>query len=561
MGISLKPRHLKRYTEIAWLCMKYGRGDLVKKAGLDGLLAKEEKRGSAEKPGEAEAPPKALELAADLERMGPTFVKLGQLLSTRADLVPEAYIEALSRLQDKVEPFPFTEVERIIAEDFQSKVSRVFSDFDPTPIAAASLGQVHRATLLDGRPVAVKVQRPGIREQILEDLETFAEVAEFLESHTESGRRLGARGIVSEFRKTLIMELDYEHEARSLSTLGENLEEFERIIVPRPVEGYRTTRILAMDYIHGKKVTELSPLRRMEIDGEALADDLFRAYLKQILVDGFFHADPHPGNVFLTDDGRIALIDLGMTARVAPRLQEALIKLLLAVSDGRPEDAAEVALDIVEPRKGFEKRKFLRRVAEVVSIHQEARLDEIDTGKVILELTRVSGESNCRPPKELAVLGKTLLNLDQVGHALASRFDPNAAVRRHAANILQQRMLRSLTPTNVVSTLLELKDFAGKLPGRVNKILDAVATNEVTVKVDAFDETRLMEGIQKIANRITLGLVLAAMIVAAALLMRVETSFRIMGYPGLAILLFLCAFAGGAVLVLNILFYDVRKKP
>jgi predicted unusual protein kinase regulating ubiquinone biosynthesis (AarF/ABC1/UbiB family) len=530
MGLSLKPRHLKRYLDLARLCLKYGHGDLVKKAGLDGLGAEEGPATAETLP--TDPPAKADQLAADLERLGPTFVKLGQLLSTRPDLVPPPYIEALSRLQDRVEPFPFEEVEKIVTEELKAKISKVFSAFDPVPVAAASLGQVHRAELHDGRPVAVKVQRPGIREQVLEDLETLAEVATFLDRHTESGRRLGARGLVSELRKTLLRELDYRHEARSLTTLGENLKEFPHLLVPRPVPGYATGRVLTMDFIHGKKVTDLSPLGRMEIDGEALAEELFRAYLKQILVDGFFHADPHPGNVFLTDDGRIALIDLGMTARVAPGLQEELIKLLLAVSDGRAEDAAEIAFGLVEPREGFDKRRFLRRIAEQVSRHQDARLEEIDTGRVILDVTRVSWESNCRPPRELVMLGKTLLNLDRVGRALAARFDPNAAVRRHATDILRRRMTRSLSPSNILASLIELKDFAAKLPARVNRILDAVATNAVTVKVDAFNETKLLEGIQKIANRITLGLVLAAMIVAAALLMRVETRFRIAGYPG-----------------------------
>jgi predicted unusual protein kinase regulating ubiquinone biosynthesis (AarF/ABC1/UbiB family) len=555
MALSLKPRHLKRYSEIAWLLVKYGRGDLVKKAGLDRLVEPDEPRPS----GEEEPPPEARNLADDLERLGPTFVKLGQLLSTRPDLVPDGYIQALSRLQDRVEPFSFEEVERIIAEELGAKISHLFSELDPVPIAAASLGQVHRAALRDGRPVAVKVQRPGIREAILEDLETMRELADFLDRHTDSGRRVGARGIVSEFRKSLLGELDYRREARNLERLGENLGGFERIVVPLPVPGYLTSRILTMDYIRGKKITALTPLRRMEIDGEALADELFRAYLQQVLVDGFFHADPHPGNVFLTEDGRIALLDLGMTGRIAPGLQEKLIKLLLAVSDGRAEDAAEVSLEIVEPRKGFDKRRFLRRVTEIVSLHQDARMEDIDTGRVLLDLTRVSGESNGRPPKGLAMLGKTLLNLDRVGHALASRFDPNAAIRRHAADILRGKMVRNLSPQNIFAGFLELKDFAGRLPGRVNRILDAIATNSVKVKVDALDETRLLEAMQKIANRITLGLVLAAMIVAAALLMRVETSFRLFGYPGLAILLFLGAFTGGVILVFNILFRDVKK--
>lgn len=286
--LSLKTEHLKRYREIARLALKYGRNGWAKSSELDELLADE--RHIAAPDG---ADPK--QFADDLEKLGPTFIKLGQLLSTRADLLPMPYLEALSRLQDDIEPFPFSAVEQTIQTELGVRLSKAFQHFETEPVAAASLGQVHQAVLRTGRAVAVKVQRPEIREQIVEDLGALAKIAEFLDKHMETGRRYELQKVLDEFRKTLFRELDYRHEARHLTILRENLRDFDRIVVPAPVEDYTTSRVLTMDWVRGTKVTLLSPLRRIDLDGEALADELFRAYLHQILIDGFFHADPHPG--------------------------------------------------------------------------------------------------------------------------------------------------------------------------------------------------------------------------------------------------------------------------
>ena len=553
MTISLKPEHLKRYKDIAWLFMKYGRSDLVKTTGLEGVLDEEIIATET-------AAPAAEELADDLEKMGSTYVKLGQLLSTRADLLPPPYLEALTRLQDKVEPFSFEEVEKVVSSELGIRISKAFAEFESTPMASASLGQVHRARLRDGRPVVVKVQRPGIREQIVEDLDVLEEVVCFLDMHTETGKRYEFQTMLGELRKSLLRELDYRQEASNLTTLREHLREFKLIVIPAPIEDYTTSRVLTMEYIRGKKITSLSPLARMEINGAALAEQFFRAYLRQILVVGFFHADPHPGNVFLTDDGRIALLDLGMVARITTGFQENLLRLLLAISEGRGDEAAEISIKMGEAKENFAESEFRHRVTDLVAQHQGATLNRIDAGQVVLEITRTSAECNFRLPPEFTMIAKTLLNLDQVVYTLAPDFDPNAVIRRYATEITQQRLLKSLAPGNILTNLIDLKDFVEKLPSRVNKILDAVGNNELEVKVDTIDEKVLLEGLQKIANRITLGLVLAAMIVGASLLMRVETSFRILGYPGLAILFFLAAAGGGIALVINIVFYDETAK-
>jgi predicted unusual protein kinase regulating ubiquinone biosynthesis (AarF/ABC1/UbiB family) len=273
MATALTTKKIGRYRDIAWLLVRYGRSDLAKGLGVEG------------EPSDADES-EARDLAKDLEKLGPTFIKVGQLLSTRADWLPEPYVAALSRLQDDVEPFSFGDVERIVQEELGVRISKAFLEFESEPLAAASLGQVHRARLRDGRAVAVKVQRPDIEEQIREDLDVFAEIAGILDRHSSLGETFDLSKMIEEFRKTLLSELDYRQEARNLLTLRENLVEFPRIVVPEPVEDYSTRRVLTMDYVRGRKVTGLSPLTRMEIDGEALAEELFRAYLHQILVDG-----------------------------------------------------------------------------------------------------------------------------------------------------------------------------------------------------------------------------------------------------------------------------------
>ena len=556
MSTSLKLAHVKRYTDIARLLIKYGRSDVVKEAGWDDDIPAPPSARHA-----VEAPAKAEELAADLEAMGPTFVKLGQLLSTRPDLLPPPYIEALSRLQDNVAPFPFEDVDRIFTEELQVRISKAFAAFDIEPTAAASLGQVHRATLRDGRLVVVKIQRPNITEQVIEDLESLTEIAAVLDRRTKIGKRFHFSDMMAEFRKTLLAELDYRREAHNLTTLADNLAEFEHLLVPRPIPDFSTARVLTMDYVEGIKITDLSPVALLELDGEALAEDLFRAYLKQIFIDGFFHADPHPGNVFITPDGKLALLDLGMVARLAPRLQEQLLQMVLAISEGRADDVADVAIKIGETAPDFDEKAFRERVEDVVERTQDATLGELQVGKVFLDMAKRAGESGIRMPAELTVLGKALLNLDGIGRILAPEFDPSASIQRNASRIMRQHMIKSVSPGNVYGSLLEVKDLVTRLPSRVNKILDAAADNKLRFKFDTgIDGHGFMLGLQTVANRITFGLILASLIIGAAMLMRIPTTFTIFGYPGLAMLFFLGAAAGGVMLLLRIAIADRRRR-
>lgn len=556
MGLSLKPQHLKRYKDVARLFIKYGRSDVVQQAGLDHVLEGPDRVAVTGNGRLAAASAKAEELAADLESLGPTYVKLGQMLSTRADLLPPQYLEALSRLQDNVEPFPFEDVERIVAEELGTRISKAFSEFDAQPLAAASLGQVHRAALRDGRPVAVKIQRPDIHKRINDDLDSMAEIAAFLDAHTEIGRKYEFTRILAEFRKSLLAELDYCQEARNLHALRENLQSFDGIVIPKAIDDYTTARVLTMEFIRGHKITALSPTVLIEIDRHGLAEELSRAYLKQILVDGFFHADPHPGNVHLSDDGRLVLLDLGMVARLSPKMQESLVKILLAISEGRGDDVARIALEVGEKKDDVNEDEFTRRTTEFVARHQDARLQDINAGRIVLEIQAIAADTGIRLPSEFTMIGKALLNLDIITRTLDPEFDPNASIRRNAANLLRHRVRQRMTMGTFFNSVLEAGEFAQRLPDRLNRIMELVASNQLKMEVDAIDENQLIRGLQKIANRICVGLILAALIVGAALLMRVETRFEIFGYPGLAILLFLAAAIGGLILVIDVLRSD-----
>ena len=554
--MKLSPHHLKRYREIGQLFWKYGRSDLVKQMGL------EEGVDPKELPPVQAGAVTPDDLADDLEAMGPTYVKLGQILSGRPDLLPEPYLKALERLQDKVKPFSFGEVEEIISSELGVRISKAFSRFDPEPVAAASLGQVHSAALRDGRLVVVKVQRPNISRQIAEDFEVLTEIAEFFDTHTELGKRHRFLSILEEFRVSVQQELNYEREAQNLIALGHNLREFELIQVPQPVPDYSTRRVLTMDYVQGRKITKLGPLARLDLQGAALAEELFKAYLKQVLVDGLFHADPHPGNVFVTDDGRIALLDLGMVGHTTPGMQDNLLKLLLAVSEGNSEQAAEVVIRVSQTSDHFNAVEFRRRLGQFLALRQDQGLQQINVGKSLLEVTKNAADNGLFAPSELTLLGKTLLQLDEVGKILDPAFDPSACIRAHVSELMTRRMKKQATQGSALSALLEMKDFAGGLPARVNRIMDTFTNGELEVKVRAVDAKVVMEGFQKIANRITAGIVLASLILGASLLMRIETSFHLFGYPGLAMLCFLAAAAGGFWLVISIFIHDHqgRKK-
>ncbi|HXT18514.1 MAG TPA: AarF/UbiB family protein [Gemmatimonadaceae bacterium] len=589
----LAPRYLPRLASTVGLFTRYGLADFAKQQGLQGI-------GHEPEPGEdfGGSPDTARAFRKRLVELGPAYIKLGQVLSTRPDLLPPTYIEELEKLQDDVDPIPVEDVVNGIEQELGARLSKLFATFDLEPLGTASLGQVHAAELRDGRPVVVKVQRPNIRNLLADDIEFFRELAEFLTDHTTAGARIDMVGVVQQLEQALSDELDYRIEARNAMSFRRTLAEFPRILVPRVIEAYTTEKVLTTERIHGTKIDSVSPLTRLDYDFRPVADEFTRAYLKQITIDGHFHADPHPGNVFVVlpseanpptpsevkasdrravqreamtplarveneaqraaapqpieIDVKVALIDFGMTARLSATLREHIVRLLLDLADNRGDDAAESMIEVGDELPGFDREGYVREVASLMARNYNLSIGELDTGKVLYELINISYQRGLRLPAELTLLAKTLFNLDAVTKALDPTYSPIPTIREYGNKIAADRARRELNPRRLYQLATEGSDLVMALPHRLDLITQRMAANEFQTRIDVPQITLMMQALQKVANRVFSGLVLAGLLVASAMLIQVR---RALGTAG-----FILAGAIGLWMVLSILWSDREQS-
>ena len=558
----LSPRHIPRLVAIVQLFTRYGLRDVASQQGLLALS-----------PDEADLPPEeAADIAANaaafkrkLIELGPAYVKLGQVLSTRPDLLPPQFIRELESLQDDVGPIPLVEVEETIEAELGARISKLFDFFDPEPLGTASLGQVHGARLRGGRAVVVKVQRPNIRASLAEDLEFFKELAQFMASHTSVGHRLDVLGVIQELERALADELDYRIEARSAAAFRRSLAEFPRLIIPKVIEAYSTEKVLTTERVRGVKVDDVSPLARLEHDFTPLAEDLTRAYLKGITLDGFFHADPHPGNMFVVMPGtrnpltpaeivngeqrtevrpattplskieeeaqeaagpmpegidvRLALIDFGMTARLSVTMRDAATRLLMALGDHRGDDVAATLIEMGEPSQDFDRAGYTREIAGLIARNVELTAAEVEAGRMLFQVIDLSFGHGLRLPPEMTLLAKAMFNLDGVTRALDPSYTPLETIRAFGNEIAMSRAKRDLSPRRLYQIAMESGDFLAALPHRLDQITTRLANNDLQTHVDVPQLPSLIVALQKVANRVFSGLVLAGLLVASAMLL------------------------------------------
>jgi len=589
----LAPRYLPRLAATVGLFTRYGLGDFADRSGLRGLVTEEEAEN-----GNGASPDKAVAFRRRLVELGPAYIKLGQVLSTRPDLIPETYVAELEKLQDDVGAIPYADVEAVIESELGARMSKLFEEFDKTPLGTASLGQVHAAVLRGGRSVVVKVQRPNIREVLADDLEFFHELASFLTKHTEMGARVDMIGVIGQLERALEDELDYRIEARNSATFRRALAEFPHLLIPKVIEGYTTVKVLTTERVKGLKIDEIGPLVRMEHDFAPLAEELTRAYLKTIIIDGHFHADPHPGNVFVIlpntdnpltpaelkardrrdtpravttpiqrieqnaqaaapasaplDDTKLSLIDFGMTARLSTKMREQIVHLLMAVADNRGDDAAETLVEVGDPLPDFDRAAYTREIAQLIARNYDLSIGEVQAGKVLYEIINISYQQGLRMPAELTLLAKALFNLDHVTRALDPLFSPMAAIRDYANQLAAERARKDFSPRRLFQIATQSTDLLATMPHRVEIILQRLAAGEFETRVDVPQLGILTGALQKVANRIFSGLVLAAVVIASAMLYEHQ---RWLGMTG-----FVIAGALGLFMVVNILITDRNSE-
>jgi len=551
----LKTRNIGAYRDLLVLFTKYGRKDFHLGVTTEDLLLPEESSGEVEPSVQA----RAKAFAESLKKMGPTYVKFGQVLSTRPDIVPAEYIAELESLQDDVGAFSFADVEKTVEEELHVRISKAFESFEATPLATASLGQVHRATLRDGREVVVKVQRPNVRDQVKNDLQIFTEIAEVLDAHSDVARKLNLVGSVEQAKLTMYNELNYLQEARNAETIRKNLETFPQIYIPTVIHDLSTSRVLTTELVRGKKVSKLTPLSLIEGNYAALASVITRAYLKQICVDGFWHSDPHPGNIFVRDnvddekgEPQIVLLDFGMVARVSHEFQDEIIKLLLAVSSNRGAEVSDACVRMSEPQERFEPVKFTREISMLVATMHDTSVQEMNVGRLLFSVITVANQNDLKAPSELAMLAKTLLNLDSITQKLDPDYDPQQVIRDYAEQLMSQKLAQKFSPRNFYPALLDLNQLVLDLPHRTREIIDLTAAGRLSFGIKLTQAEEFLSGIHKIANRITVGVVIAALLVSSSLMMRIRPTLALVGY--------VLASAAAFYLVFSVLFRDRKDR-
>lgn len=427
----------------------------------------------------------------------------------------------------------------MVEEELKARISKIFEEFQAVPIAAASLGQVHRASLRDGREVVVKVQRPNVREQVREDLQVFTEIAEALEQDTDFGRRLNLVGAIEQARSVMLNELNYQQEARNTEIFRTNLADFSEIYIPMVINDLSSSRVLTTELVKGKKVSKLTPLALVEGNYAVLAEVLTRAYLKQICVDGFWHSDPHPGNVFVRDtEGapQVVLLDFGMVSRISHEFQDEIIKMLLAISSNRGAEVADACIRMSETGEAFDAVKFVREISAIVSAVHDVSAREINTGQLIFNVISIAGSNEVKVPAELAMLAKTLLHLDGITKKLDPKYDPQQVIRDYAEKLMTLKLRQKFAPRNFYPALLDLNQLVLDFPHRAREIIDMAALGKLTFGLKLTQAEEFIAGMHKIANRITVGVIIAAIIVASALMMRTAPFLATVGYVAASVI-------------------------
>jgi len=539
-------RHIHRYREVAGILAKHGWGWLLQRIGLGDHLGRHIRLEPSQ-----DAPVHVREM---LEELGATFVKMGQILSTRPDIIPEAYLVELSKLQDNTPKLPASSIREVVESEFAKEISELFSEFDDEPMAAASLGQVHRAKLPDGTSVIVKVLRPGIREQVETDIEILFARAQFLTHHYEPARTLGLVDLVDEFATTIREEMDYNHEARNTDHLRVGLSEEKKIDVPMVYWDLTTSRVLTLELMQGIKITDVltNPPPRAEL--KKMANTLASSFLKQIFVDGFFHADPHPGNILVSGTGDISLLDCGQACRLDAIGRTAALRMLIAFEQQDPRMLADEILQLGFSQDEVDVRRFTADLAKVLRSFYDMPSSSINMGQLLVRVLKASASHKVRLPTSFAVLAKVLTNVDGICRQLDADFNFTEVARRYVGKAVRSELRSENTVAEFYQALVSTRNFLFSLPENMERIMRKIVEGNLRVEFKHQGLESLTEGFRNGANRISIALIVGAMIVGSSLVVangRGATAW--FGLPTIGILGYVAATVFGGWLVISIL--------
>ncbi len=494
-----------------------------------------------------------------LQELGPTYVKLGQIMSSRADLLPPAWTAELAKLQDDVAPFSYVQVQKIIHTELGEPLESLFEYFEERPIAAASIGQVHQAMLPDRRLVVVKVQRPNIEPQVRADMEIMRNLARLLEANTSWGKQYGVMGILEEFERSLMAELDYTNEGRNADRLRNNMASNQHIHVPFIYWDYVSPHVLTMERVRGIKINQLVALDQAGTDRPAIANALIRSIFKQILIDGFFHADPHPGNLFINSEEQVLIyLDLGMMGYLVSDQREELSNLVLAALQRDSRELARILLTIGTPYKPVRELALRREIDRILDHYMTAALKEISFSGILDEIVTMVFEHGLRLPTELTMALKALMQAEEVGRLLNPDIQIVDVAQKVAQQILWQRLAPRTIVSDLVQTFREAQRMANVFPRAAERVFQQLESGKLQLELDFPQFQRQISQFQIIVNRLSAGVIIAGMTIGSAVAMSIspQESWTLM--PLLGIVGFIISIVIGSMLVWNV-FQDIQR--
>ncbi|HLG23996.1 MAG TPA: AarF/ABC1/UbiB kinase family protein [Candidatus Nanoarchaeia archaeon] len=537
-------RDIRRFNHILLVLFEEGFGFLLNKLDLKHHIPviKRLKKNSKE----TEKP--EVMLRKTLERLGPAFIKFGQLLSVRPDLIPKEYCKELEKLQDKVPPFSYEEAKAVIEGELKKNINEVFSHFEKKPVASASISQVYRAVLKSGEIVAIKVQRPDARKTVETDIEIMEYFARVLSDKIENVRRFNPIRIVSEFKEWTEKELDFKIEARNAQRFYKNFFNSKTVKIPKIYEQHSTEKVLVMEFIDGIELHDIKRIRQQKIDFIKIINYGFDAVMTQILVHGIFHADPHPGNILVTKDNKVAFIDFGIVGYFDERLKNKSIDFLYGIMTSDEDLIIDTLVSMGMDNKDFNYEELRADISYAISPLQSSSVEDVKISRVFEDIFSLAVRHKFKVPQPLVLFGKTLVTLE----GIALEYDPKFRLIESTEPMMKKIMLKRMNPLNRFKSLMHTSSryrrMIEELPERAESVMDRIEKGSIKVDIEDTDIKKLSVELDRSSNRISYGMLIAALLVTSAILIQVERGPHILGVPWLSFVSF--AFASFFLVVL-----------
>jgi predicted unusual protein kinase regulating ubiquinone biosynthesis (AarF/ABC1/UbiB family) len=462
-----------------------------------------------------------------LIELGPVYVKLGQLLSTRPDILPGRYVDTLTALQARVPPVPWEQVENLIRTELSQPLETVFSEIDRNAIAAGSIGQVYRAVLTNGQPVALKVQRPGIEAIVAQDISLIKSLAELV-SYTEFGKNFDIVGLAEEFSNAITAELNFTTEAEYTEQLRRNLTASkwfnpQQLVIPQVYNDLTTTKLLTIEWLVGMPILEATLPQNKDNKDEAtqrseITTILFRAFFQQLYIDGFFHADPHPGNIFYLEDGRVAILDCGMVGRLDPRTQQILTEMLLAIVDLDGRRCSQLTLELAEGGQQVDLNRLTNDYDRMLRKYYNRSISQINFSEVIYEVLQVSRNNKIRLPSNMGLYAKTLANLEGVARGFYPQINLLDQIRPLMTDLFRRQLLGERPAETLLRIGLDLKSLSLRSPRLVESLLDRITSETLKWNVNIRQLDILALSLEDSANRLSFSILVGSLIMGAAII-------------------------------------------